>query len=348
MSKKRVFGIILAAIVIAIVAVLGVNYRAVRAVYKNWTVGHLELVDLTPWEGGEALLEVPYAEDSPNQYVDLYIPEGERAPLFVMIHGGGFISNDARSRQARLMLQYFRDHGYACASVNYRLAQEAPFPGALCDCKAAIRYLILNADKYGYDADNFIVWGESAGGYLATMCAVTSDDEFADVRCLGQDDSTPVSTRPGRLVDYYGHIDNRGIHDDWRALGIPEFVVKIANRWLDVEEVRDYEDMESYWARKNISEMTEEEFARMDPYTYLNKNDLAGLKAWIVHGDCDITVPYLHSQRLNDALVQKLGGDSVVYTLVPGMGHASDPLYSDDLLGALDTWLQETGKQTKS
>ena len=43
----------------------------------------------------------------------------------------------------------------ACASVNYRLAQEAAFPAAVEDCKAAVRYLRANADKYGYKADPY-------------------------------------------------------------------------------------------------------------------------------------------------------------------------------------------------
>ena len=87
------------------------------------------------------------------------------------------------------------------------------------------------------------------------------------------------------------------------------------------------------------SEMTPEELAVTDPYTYINKNDLSGLSAWIVHGDCDITVPYLHSERLNAALQEKLGADNVRYNLVPGMGHASDPLFSPEVLDPLKAWL---------
>ena len=69
--------------------------------------------------------------------------DGER--IVRNIHGGGFISNDARSRQANLMIQYFRNHGYACASVNYRLAQEAPFPAAIVSNNNIIIRLIRNA-----------------------------------------------------------------------------------------------------------------------------------------------------------------------------------------------------------
>ena len=63
---------------------------------------------------------------------------------------------------------------------------------------------------------------------------------------------------------------------------------------------------------------------------------------WIVHGDCDVTVPYLHSERLAAKLREKLGEDAVSYHLISGMGHASDPLYSDKLLGQLKNYLDET------
>ena len=86
--------------------------------------------------------------------------------------------------------------------------------------------------------------------------------------------------------------------------------------------------------------MTPEELAVTDPYHYIDKNDLTGLSAWIIHGDCDITVPYLHSERLNARLEEKLGAENVSYRLIPDMGHASDGLYTDKLLGELDAWMK--------
>ena len=57
--------------------------------------------------------------------------------------------------------------------MNRQSGMEAPYPAAIEDVKAAIRFLRANADTYGYDADRFAIWGESAGAYLATMAAVT-------------------------------------------------------------------------------------------------------------------------------------------------------------------------------
>ncbi|MBQ6987474.1 MAG: hypothetical protein IJQ25_10870, partial [Oscillibacter sp.] len=96
--------------------------RAAYAVLKNWTASTLSLEASTVWTGGKQYMGVPYALDSDSQYLDLYVPDpadGAPPKLFVLIHGGGFIAGDARTRQVQFMVQYFRNRGYACASVNY-------------------------------------------------------------------------------------------------------------------------------------------------------------------------------------------------------------------------------------
>ena len=347
-KKKGKAGKIIGGIVLIVVAALGITagvyHKAAYAVFKNLTVKTVKLDESKDWDGGKAYEKLSYAEDSENQYVDLYVPDmedGSKPKLFVMIHGGGFVFNDAQSRQAQLMYRYFRDHGFACASVNYRLAQEAEFPGAVSDCKAAIRFLVAHAEEYGYDAEHFAVWGESAGGYLATMCAVTDDDEFTEVAFIGQEEAGEISAKPDVLVDYYGHVENEGAEKDWKELEIPGFVRSIANSWISGSVLEGYEDLQSFWARKNFSEMTSEEKAWHDPYTYINKNSLEGMSAWIIHGDCDLTVSYLQSQRLAEVLSNRLGEDNVHFQLVPGMGHASDMLFSEELLEPLAKFLRE-------
>ncbi len=346
--KKPVLGKIVritaAIVLMALVLVLCIWHRAARAVWCNLTAPKIKLDESLDWDGGTSYTRIPYAEDSDSQYLDLYVPDaaaGEKPKLYVIIHGGGFIAGDSQTRQAQFTYRYFRDRGYACATVNYRLAQEEPFPGGVCDCKAAIRFLRAHADEYGYDAEHIAVFGESAGGYLATMCAVTDDTEFMDVRYIGQDVYGDTSARVDVLVDYYGHIDKTGVEEDWKQLGIPKLVRNIANSWISGSVLQGYEDVDSYWHRKNISAMTEEELSECDPNYYIGKNDLTGLAAWIIHGDADITVPYLHSERLARTLTEKLGADKVSYELVPGMGHASDPLYADEVLDELDAFIKE-------
>jgi acetyl esterase/lipase len=60
-------------------------------------------------------------------------------------------------------------HGYALASIDYRLSDGATFPAPVEDCAAALRWLGSRADDYGFDADRVGLWGISAGGHLAAM-----------------------------------------------------------------------------------------------------------------------------------------------------------------------------------
>ena len=229
----------------------------------------------------------------------------------------------------------------ACASVNYRLAQEAAFPAAVEDCKAAVRYLRANADKYGYKADQITVFGESAGGYLALMCAVTGDDEFSSVPFIGQTDSDNPSSKVDILVDYYGYTDISGLDKDLEAIGLPRIVYTVANYWM-IGKMNGYEDFASYWFRKNVSEMSKSERNVVDPYYYIDKNKdiVADLSVWMIHGDCDLTIPYLSSVRLYDSLSGVIGQDGIHFQHEPDMGHASDPLYSDEILSEIDDFIR--------
>ena len=95
-------------------------------------------------------------------------------PLVVFIHGGGWEHGDKAGDSLNPNnLQLLWD-GYAMASVNYRLAPGAIWPAQIEDCKAAIRWLRVHADQYGYDASRIAVMGESAGGQLVAMLGATS------------------------------------------------------------------------------------------------------------------------------------------------------------------------------
>ena len=59
--------------------------------------------------------------------------------------------------------------GFAVVCMNYRLSDEAQFPKQIYDCKAAVRYLRANAEKYHLDVDRIAAWGASAGAHLAAL-----------------------------------------------------------------------------------------------------------------------------------------------------------------------------------
>ena len=152
---------------------------------------------------------VVYATQSPSQRLDLYLPKGVvKPPLVVWTHGGGFVFGDEdgmRFDEEARLLEVFIKNGIAVASVNYRLAQETPFPAAGVDTKRAIRFLRANASKYGYDPKRFATGGDSAGGYLALMAAITGDQSspFDDAT----DSNRKVSAAVSVVMDVFGNVD---------------------------------------------------------------------------------------------------------------------------------------------
>jgi acetyl esterase/lipase len=104
--------------------------------------------------------------------LDLHLPDGAPRPypLVLYIHGGAWREGTkAHPRALR-----FLSEGYAVASVEYRLSQEAIFPAQIHDCKAAVRWLRANAGDFGLDAGRIAAWGESAGAHLASLLGTSA------------------------------------------------------------------------------------------------------------------------------------------------------------------------------
>lgn len=107
--------------------------------------------------------------------LDLYKPasSSQPRPLVIYIHGGGWLAGHPRHSGAFEdwpgVLASIAARGYVVASVEYRLSSEAPFPAAVQDVKAAIRWLRAHASEFGIDKSRVVVWGGSAGGQLAAL-----------------------------------------------------------------------------------------------------------------------------------------------------------------------------------
>ena len=117
---------------------------------------------------------------------------GGRCPLVVYLPGGGFVvAPRAMGRRERA---FIAAAGYAVASVEYRTTrQHATYADALADVQAAIGYLIGQADEYGIDPDRLAVWGESAGGYLASLTGLTDPRVRAVVDQFGASDLARIA-----------------------------------------------------------------------------------------------------------------------------------------------------------
>lgn len=106
--------------------------------------------------------------------MDIYRPKGiwGQMPAVVCIHGGGWANGNRISHEK--VAQALAARGYVAATISYRLSGEAPFPAAIYDCKAAVRFLRANAKEYGIDIDNIGAIGLSAGGHLTALLATSA------------------------------------------------------------------------------------------------------------------------------------------------------------------------------
>ncbi|RHW26266.1 alpha/beta hydrolase [Nocardioides immobilis] len=122
--------------------------------------------------------EVAGVDGGPAVRVRAYTPGNELgAPLsaWLYVHGGGLSVGDLDSSHLAAA-NLAADAGTVVLSVDYRLAPETVFPGALDDCAAALRWLHDQADLLGVDRRRIGVYGVSAGGALAAALAQRSRD----------------------------------------------------------------------------------------------------------------------------------------------------------------------------
>lgn len=122
-------------------------------------------------------MTVPGPQGSPCILVHSYRPRGAGGmlPCIYAIHGGGYITGFAQ-----VMDFVYRPlaaaMGCALIAVDYRLAPETVFPGAIEDCYAGLTWTIQHAGHLGIDAARLGVMGESAGGGLAAALALLVRD----------------------------------------------------------------------------------------------------------------------------------------------------------------------------
>lgn len=149
-------------------------------------------------------LDLAYGSHSPSQRLDLYSPDGPVPkngwPLVIFIHGGGWRAWDKRDSQLHWPLPIL-DHGFALASINYRLSGEAVFPAQIHDVKAAIRYLRAEAGTFGLDGTRFALWGASAGGHLAMLAGTTGRMRLLEDPTIGAADQ-PCDVQA--VISWYG------------------------------------------------------------------------------------------------------------------------------------------------
>jgi CubicO group peptidase (beta-lactamase class C family)/acetyl esterase/lipase len=122
---------------------------------------------------------------------------GPSAPLVVFIHGGSWSRGDKDSGPGT-KAAFFASNGFAFATVNYRLVPGVAVNESAQDIADAIGWLVANASTLGFDPDNVVLQGHSAGAHLAALVAL--DDRY--LQSAGVD---PAIIRVASLLDGAGY-----------------------------------------------------------------------------------------------------------------------------------------------
>lgn len=133
-----------------------------------------------------AATTVTYCNDGgPALTLDVLEPAQPQSPaphpLLLIIHGGSWSFGDSvithqgplpRGAAAGLL-----QRGFVVASINYRLAPRDPWPAQIVDTRCAIRYLRATATRWNIDPHRFLALGNSAGGQLVSLAALSAGQE---------------------------------------------------------------------------------------------------------------------------------------------------------------------------
>ena len=220
----------------------GVMERIARA-------GHVPMHALSPvqaraaYAAGATVLELPsqplarvedhyfLARDGVQLLARLYAPSGERLPVLLYFHGGGFTIGSVQTHDA---LCRRLSHLGQCAvvSVDYRLAPEHRFPTAFEDAWDALVWLSQSGEGLGLDSRRMAVGGDSAGGTLACACAIAARDHglalalqllFYPGTCGHQDTDSHRRFAKGFVLEeehiryFFNHyLRTPADRDDWR------------------------------------------------------------------------------------------------------------------------------------
>lgn len=125
---------------------------------------------------------IPYGPDARWNTLDVYRPRGKagKLPVIVNIHGGGYVYGSTKQYQFYCM--GLAQRGFAVVSFNYHLAPKYKFPTPVRDTNLVMEWICRKAEIYGFDTDNVVIVGDSAGAQLASQYAVIcTDPDYAKI-----------------------------------------------------------------------------------------------------------------------------------------------------------------------
>lgn len=262
-------------------------------------------------------LDIEYAKVGDRSLqLDIYLPHNldKPAPLVIWIHGGGWVGGSRK----RCPMKWLTTQGYVVASISYRFSQEAKYPAQIHDCKAALRWLKANANKYNINPNKIAVSGGSAGGHLALLLGTTANHPKLDGK-VGT--HLKQNTTVHAVVDLFGPTDFLAYEKSKHAAQGSFLLTSLLGG--PVSE------------KKELAKLA-------SPRHHVTKDDPPVL---MLHGDKDTLVPISQSLQIQK-VYQTLKIPAKLITL-KNTGHGGRAFGSPSSIAAIKSFLDQHLKPTK-
>lgn len=299
----------------ALQATLGEGYQETMCEERRKTLG---LIDrkrfLKPFSMKSAQIEtldaLSYGNDERN-ILSISRPTKPSAtprPVMLQIHGGGWVIGD-KKEQGKPLRNQLVEAGWVFVEINYRLSPKHKFPAHLIDCKKALVWIKEHIAEYGGDPNFIMVTGGSAGGHLASLVALSANQETALLQPGFEDKDTRVQA----AIPMYGVYDFADRHQHRTQFSMQGFLEKMVMP----------ETLESNPKLWDIASPTALCHAERPPF-------------FVVHGELD-TLSFVEDARY---FVQQLKADGsqqvTVYCELKTTQHAFDIFYSPRCIAAVN------------
>ena len=230
-------------------------------------------------------------------------------PVMVYIHGGGWVWGSIDTHD-HIMRGYADAAGCAVVGPDYALSPEAPFPQALEECAAVVRWVAKHGAEWGLDPNRIVVGGDSAGGNLAIATALLLRETDPGLKLRG-------------LLLNYGVFDSRVDTKSYEEFATGHTLTR--------------EKMEFYWRC-----YAPREADRLHPLAAPLRADLRGLPPCLMHvAELDVLASenFAMEKRLREAgvTVESTTFPGVLHGFLRAMGHVKA---ADRAIAEAGAWLR--------
>lgn len=276
--------------------------------------------------GGVIYSQIQSRRSNRAMRMTLLVPRtAEKKPAIIYFPGGGFTTTDyEKFIEMRFALA---KAGFVVAAAEYRVVPNK-FPAILEDGKSAVRFLKAHANAYGIDASKIGVLGDSAGGYLSQMVAVTGNEKQFD-----KGDNLHVDSTVQAAATLYGISDLRNI-----GAGFDEAIQKVHQSPAVTEALLVNGVAFNEYPGASILSDSDKALAASS-LGHIKKNLPPFL---IMHGTEDKLVSPVQSEQLYEALKQN--GNRVTYVKVEGAGHGDTVWFQKPIIDKVVTWFKDNLK----